>query len=171
MLIARAEDWNSTMNSEADSAPFFHLASPPRSPNGSPILPVSQHNSSGVNNSPAYDAAIIPTLGIKALNAVIAFFAFLLLILDRGGHDSFIVADIFLLLQSMWNLLMIARYYLRGSPRRHGNVANEKKIRSADTGLIVGLVLSLSVGYLAFDGGYYPGSSLFWGCLLGWIVV
>jgi hypothetical protein len=179
MLIARAQDWGSTMNSEADSAPFFHLASPSRSPNGSPsrvtegspILPVSQHVPSGVNNSPSYNTTIIPSLGIKALIAVLAFFAFLLLILDEHGHDSFIVADIFLGSQSMWNVLMIARYYLRDSQRRHGNMANEKKIRFVDLGLIMGLVLSLFVGYLIFEERYCSGWNWFWGCSLGWIVV
>ncbi|KAH8787306.1 hypothetical protein BGZ57DRAFT_880412 [Hyaloscypha finlandica] len=41
-------------------------------------------------------------------------------------------------------------------------------------GLIVGLVLSLSVGYLVFAGTrrwYYSDWNWFWGCLLGWIVV
>jgi hypothetical protein len=168
------------MNSEADSTPFFHLASPPRSPSGSPVLPISQHTPSsaisptGVNNSPAYNAAIIPTLGIKALIAVLAFFAFLVLILGGSGHGSFIVAEIFLILHSMWNILIIARYYLRDSQRRHRNVANEKKIRFVDMGLIVGLALSLSVGYLVFEGTrawYYSDWNWFWGCLLGWIVM
>lgn len=168
------------MNSEADSAPFFHLASPPRSPNTSPNLPISRHTPSsaasptGVNNSSAYNTAIVPTLGIRALSAVLAFFAFLVLILGGSGDGSFIVAEIFLILQSMWNILMIARYNLRDSQRRHGNEASEKNIRFVDMGLIVGLVLSLSVGYLVFEGMRswdYSYWSWFWGCSLGWVVV
>jgi hypothetical protein len=180
MLIARARDWNFTMNSEADSAPFFHLASPPQWPGGSSILPISQNTPSspssltGVDSSPTYNITIIPTLGIKALSAVLDFLAFLILILGESDHDPFIVAGIFLVLQSMWNILMIAEYYLRGSQRRHADEANEKKIRFVDMGLIVGLVLSLSVGYLVFAGTrrwYYSDWNWFWGCLLGWIVV
>jgi hypothetical protein len=180
MLIARARDWDFTMNSEADSAPFFHLASPPQSPGGSPILPISQStppsasSPTGVDSGPTYNITIIPTLGIKALSAILAFFAFLILILGENDHDSFIVAEIFLVLQSMWSILMIAGYYLRSSQRRHANEANEKKIRFVDMGLIVGLMLSLSVGYLVFAGTrrwYYSNWNWFWGCLPGWIVV
>jgi hypothetical protein len=180
MLIARARDWNFTMNSEADSTSFFHLASPPQSPGGFPILPISQNTPSsassptGVDTSPTCNITIIPTLGIKALSAVLAFFAFLILILGESDHDSFILAGIFLVLQSMWDILMIAGYYLRGSQRRHADEANEKRIRFVDMGLIVGLVLSLSVGYLVFAGTrrwYYSDWNWFWGCLLGWIVV
>src|ERR1700761_7085243 len=113
MLIARARDWNFTMNSDADSVPFFHLASPHQSPDTSPILPVSQPtppsacSSTSVNSSPTYNITIIPTLGIKALSAVLAFLAFLILILGGYEHDSFIAAGIFLVMQSMWNILMI----------------------------------------------------------------
>ena len=179
MLIIRARDWNFAIDSETDSAPFFHLASPPRSPGGSPLLPVSQNTPPStiapkvVNNSPTYNITIIPTLGIRAFSAVLAFFAFLILILGERGHDVFIVAEVFLISQSMWNILMIARYYLRASQKRHENEAVEKKIRFVDMGLIVGLVLSLSVGYLVFSGKYwyYSDWNWFWGCLLGWIVL
>jgi L-asparagine transporter-like permease len=177
--MARERDWNFTMNSEAASAHFFHLASPPRSPITSPILPISQNapssaaSHSGVNNSPAYNAAIIPTLGIRVLSTLLAFYAVLNLILEGSGDASFIMAEILLILQSMWNILMIARYYLRDSQRRHGNKTNEKKIRFVDMGLVVGLVLSLSMVYLILRG-IKKGSSdwnRLWGWFLVWIVV
>jgi len=179
MLIARARDWNFTMNSEADSAPFFHLASPPQSPGGSPILPISQNTPSsassptGVDSSPTYNITIIPTLGIKALSAVLAFFAFLILILGKSDHDSFIVAGIFLVLQSMWDILMIAGYYLRGSQRRHADEANEKKIRFVDMGLIVDwcYLYLWAIWYLQERGGGTIPIGIGLGCLLGWIVV
>jgi hypothetical protein len=180
MLVPRARDSNYTINSEADSAPFFHLASPPRSFSGSPILPISQNtlysatSPTVADSSPTYNITIIPTLGIKALSTVLAFFAFLLLILSESEHDSCLVAEIFLILQSMWNILMIARYYLRDLLRRHANEANEKKIERVDVGFIVGLVLSLSVGYFVSEDRriwYYSHWSWFWGCLLGWTVV
>jgi len=182
MLIGHTRYSNFTMNSEADSAPFFHLASPPSSPGGSSVLPTFQPtppsatSPTGISNVPVYSTAIIPTLGIKALSAVLAFFAFLVLILGESGngHSSFTVTEIFLISQSMWNILMIARHYLRDSRRRHGNEANEKKIRFVDIGLIVALVLSLTVSYLILSGPvewYYSGWAWFWSCLLVWIVV
>ncbi|KAE9377242.1 hypothetical protein N431DRAFT_463023 [Stipitochalara longipes BDJ] len=182
MLIAHTSYSTFTMNSEADSAPYFHLASPPRSPGGSPILPISQrtllstNSPTGVSNGPAYSTAINPTLSIKALNVVLAFFAFVALILGENGHrsnGSFALTEVFLVSQSMWNNLMIARHYLR-DPRRHENEADEKKIRYVNIGLIVGLVLSLSVGYLILSGPmewYYSDWTWFWGCSLVWIVV
>jgi hypothetical protein len=179
MLIGHTQYSTFAMNSEEVAAPFFHLASPARSPGGSPILPISQHTPSdtsptGVSNGPSYSATIIPTLGIKALSAVLAFFAFLILILGGNGPSTFTVTGIFLISQSMWNILMIARHSLQDSRRRHGNEAVEKKIRLVDIVLIVGLVLSLSVGYLILDGPvdwYYSGWTWFWSCLLIWIVV
>jgi len=166
---------NFNMNSDADSAHFFYLASPPRSPVGSLTPSIAQYTTSptGVNNSPAYYATIIPTLGIKALSAFSALFAVLVLILSEIEHDSFTVAEIILILQSFWNILMIAKHYLQVSQERHGNEATEKKIRSVEIGLIVGLVLSLSVGYFISEEmrWYYSGWNPFWGCSLGWIVM
>ena len=184
MLIVHTRSATFTMNSEADSGPFFHLASPPRSPGGSPILPLSHRTPAtaplptDISTAPAYSAAIIPTLGIKAVTAVFAFLAFLVLILGqqswRRRDNSFTMTGVFLLLQSLWNVLMIGRYFLRDSQGRHGNEANEKKIRVVESGLIVGIVLSLFVGYLVLDGPvswYYEGWTWFWGCLLLWLVV
>jgi hypothetical protein len=172
MLIAHARDWNFTMNSAADSGPFFHLASPTHSP----ILPTSQNplsSSTNFHTGPTYNTIIIPTLALRAINASLAFIAVLVLIFDESGNDSFIAADVILLLTFMWNILMVARYYLRSSERWNRNQLNEKRNRLGDMGLMVGLILALSVGYFIFERRkwYYSGWSWFWGCSLGWIAV
>jgi len=172
MLITHARDWNFTMNSTADSGPFFHLASPAHSP----ILPTSQNPLSSSTNAhtPTYNTIIIPTLALRALNAFLAFLAVLVLIFDESRNESLIAADVILLLTFMWNILMVARYYLRSSERWNRNQLNEKRTRLGDMGLVVGLILAMSVGYFVFERRTTwcrSGWSWFWGFSLGWIVV